>query len=324
MSLFRKICSAVMAGIMAMSFVIAVSADEVTDKYVTDPSFVTEDHDEPTLSFDMTDWKDYIEPYNNAGVTFSIDNDNQNAYQGQCISITAVSEGKVDDNTLTYNWECRDKDGNTMFEAEPDPEKKYVSMGVKLNAEKFGLENFNGATIAFKYRIGEEYSGLLMANRIFAAPADADGNRIENAKISTFEVNTTDANNVSAYANGVISVADLTDENAVPAKQLIIMIPVHSKTDGVEVMAIDNLEITLRSGAQIKNLDGYNKTAKTHEGAIEITSKQKTNEVKLDGNDETTSSKVKSIISVVGIVVLAVAVVVAVVFAVIKAKKRFY
>lgn len=102
------------------------------------------------------------------------------------------------------------------------------------------------------------------------------------------------------------------------------MIPMHFKTDSIDILEIDNVTVTLKSGAQVGDLDGYNKNATPHEGEIEIQKKQKTNEVKLDGDDVSLKSKIKNIVGIVGLSILGIAVLVGIVFAIIKAKKRFY
>ncbi|MBQ8966221.1 hypothetical protein [Ruminococcus sp.] len=324
MKLFNKLWAFAMAGVICLSSGIAAFADETDDKYVTDASMVTTDTEAPTLSFDTPSWSDYVGTADTDVVKFELKSYNKSVYQGQSLSVRATSSGKVEDTDIAYNWECLDESNQPIFEAEKDESKKYINMGVELDAEKFGLECFNGATITFKYRIGTDAKGLFMANRFFAAPADADGNIIPDAKVSQFVINTAEANNVDMYANGVISVADLTEENNIPAAKFIIMLPVHSKADDVEVLSLDNLTVALKSGAQIKNVDDYNKNATANEGQIEVVEKQKRNSVDIDENDETTKGKVKKIISIVGISLLAIVVIVGIVFAIIKAKKRFY
>ena len=240
------------------------------------------------------------------------------------MKVTADVEHAVDDHSLAFNWLCTDNKGGKLFDEEYDPEKNYTMMGVLFKAEKFGLECFNGSTFAFKYRISEDYKNMLMANSIFVAPVDENNAPIEDAKVTQLPVNTTDNNSVSAYVTGLVTVADLSEKNTVKAAGVMIMIPMHFKTDSIDILEIDNVTVTLKSGAQVGDLDGYNKNATPHEGEIEIQKKQKTNEVKLDGDDVPLKSKIKNIVGIVGLSILGIAVLVGIVFAIIKAKKRFY
>ena len=335
---FERFMSLVMAGIIMASASVTAFAEEeeaveaaeeteaveVTDKYVTDPSLVTDSHDTPSLSFDTGKWENYVEAVGGAGISFTLSNDNTSAFQGQCLRITADAENAADDNTFAYNWSCLSNKGEPLFEAEPDAEKDYTMAGVLLKAEKFGLECFNGSTVALKYRIGEDYKKKLMADSIFLAPVDKDNHFIPDAKVTRLEVNTTDNNNVTSYATGLVSVADLNDTNTVPAAGVIIMIPVHAKAEGLDILDIDNLTVTLKSGAQIGDLDGYNKNAKQQDGVIEVNRKVQTNDVKISKDDVPLKSKIKTIFVIVGLSVLGIAVVTFIIVSIVKAKKRFY
>ena len=324
MNVSKRIFALALAGIMAAASAVSVFA-EASDKYVSDASMITEDHDAPTLSFDMSDWKDYIKPLDSGDVTFDLSSDNKTSYQGQSLKIKATSAGKIDDKDMAYNWEIWDSDNVPIFESEADPEKDYYSMGVMLSAKDLGLECFNGATVTFKYRIGEDAKGLIMGDTILAAPVDAEGKRLDGYKVFKLAINEVEANNVSKYANGIVSIADMNDDNNVPAENLLLMIPVHSKTEDTAVLYLDNLTIKLQSGAQVMNLDGYNKNAQPkddNEIAVEI--QQERNDVKISSDDVPMKSKVKSVILVVLLVIVGVAAVSGVVFLFIKLKKRFY
>ena len=300
------------------------NSPEISDKYVTDASKFTLGSDEPTLSFDMSGWEDYIEIVDNSGVKFTTTVDNKSAYQGQSLLIKASGKGSVDDNTLAFNWECTDSSGAPLFESEPDPNKNYSTMGIVFSAEKFGLECFNGATLTFKYRLGADTKNLLMANTIIAAPVDENGNYISEAKVSKYTYNTAESNNVATYANAVVSVAELSDTNTTPASKLLLMLPVHAQADDVEIVEIDNVTLTLRSGATGANVDGYNKMAAANEGEVELQIKKEVNEVKLTEDKEPLSNKLRSAFGITMLVVIGLGVVVGIVFAIVKAKKRFY
>lgn len=323
----KKLCTVLLAGIIAAASAVPVFAEEekTADKYVTDASKITEDKDAPTLSFDMSDWKDHVTTVEGAGVTFKLSSDNKAAYQGQSLKIEATSEGTVDDTEMNFNWLITNSDNIPIFEAENDPDKKYTNMGIMINAADLGLECFNSSTVTFKYRIGADAKGMLMGDMILAAPVDADGKWLGYSKVTQLAINEAEANNVTKYANGIISIPDLSEENNVPAENLLIMIPVHSKTSSTAVLYIDNLVVKLQSGAQVANLDGYNKSATPKDGnEIEVEVQAERNDVKLDGDDVPLKSKVKSVVVVIGLVIVGLAALVGVILGVFKIKKRFY
>lgn len=323
----KMICALLLAGIMTAASAASVFADEAkaTDKYVTDPSKVTEDTDAPTFSFDMSDWKDYVKTVDGAGVTFKLSSENKSSYQGQSLKIEASSDGTVLHNDMNFNWLIWDSDNIPIYESENDPEKNYTNVGIMISAADLGLECFNASTVTFKYRIGAEAKGKIMSDTVLAAPVDADGKWLGYSKVTQLTVNEAEADNVNKYANGIVSIPDLSEENNVPAENLLIMIPVDSQMSNTAVLYIDNLVVKLQSGAQIANLDGYNKSATPkNDNELKVEIQAERNDVKLDENDVPLKSKVKSVVVVIGLVLLGLGVLVGIVFATIKLKKRFY
>ena len=347
MNLLTKVSAFVISGIIASCSAMSVFADDydyeteenfdveaeaeteddapaINDKYVTDASKFTTDSGAPTLSFDMKGWEDLIDTVDTSSVKFSLSIDNKSSYQGQSLLVTANNSIETDCSDINLNWECTDKNGDPIFEAEAQDGKDYVNMGIMLSADKFGLECFNGSTLTFKYRLGQDTKNHLMANTIIAAPVDENGKFIEKAKVAAYTYNTAEANNVTSYANGVLSVADLSDTNTVPAKKILILLPVSAKADNLEVVEIDNLTITLPSGATCANVDGYSKIAPTDDGEVELQIKQDVSSVEFKEDKVPLSNKLRSVFGVVLLVVVGVGAAVGITIAVIRAKKRFY
>lgn len=330
MDLTKRVFAFMLAGIITVFSAAAVFAEEeeqeqIADKYVKDASMITTDTDQPTLSFDMSKWQDYVKVAETDGVTVSLSEDNKASYQGQSLRVTVTSEEKIDDNDLNLNWEIWDSKNQHMFESAADPDKAYRNIGIMLNAEDFGLECFNGSTITFRYRIGIGAKGKISGDTVLASVVDPEGKWIDGAKVTKFPINETDSDNVNKYAMGVISIGEMDDRMTEPASSVLIMVPVSQKLNDVAVLYLDNLTVKLNSGAQVANLDGYNKSSQPKdEKELEIQIQQERTEVERNMRGESLKSRVKTVMAVVGLAILGVGVLAGITIAIIKVKKRFY
>ncbi len=318
-----SIVSAVM--MLGACTVFSVSADEEEESvpdFYADRSMLTTDTSAPSMSFDMTEWKNhvYITP-DGSLLDLQVAQEKTYAYQGATLKITASQSKDIDD-MCTYSSLIRDSDGNLVYPNSDDEDAEYLTMGVELHPGDFGLNCFDGCMITFKYRINQEAEGKLMGDSVFAFPCTDDYEKVTSTAVQ-LKINTTDSNNVTQYANAIISVPDKCG-----ATKFVFEVPVIKKMEKTDVLYIDNIVISTpeQEGGvdmQVANIDGYNENAKAQEIVQGLTVAPRSNGLSSDSSSaESNSGPNVAIIIVVAVVVVGLA---AVVFIFIKKRKnRFY
>ena len=328
MKILKSIACFAAAAVMSVCTVLPAFADaeeeeRVIDPYTEDESMLTDDTSAPTLSFDMSKW-DSIVTVNDAAKKYTnmtLSGDNKTAYQGQSLKVSVQADSDFKDGLYQFAWEAKDADGKALYpetQGEGADELEYITAGFELHASDFGLNYFDGGMLTFKYRFDPEAKGKLMDDSVFVSPFYDDYKRTD-TKYMKLQYNDTDSNNVNAYANGVMSISD-----EVGVDKIVFTVPLVKKTDKINVLYLDNIVFTTKTDKRVINLDGFNENATEQKGDLAIEVEKKDNVVSITEETETTKSKAKNTVVIVGIVVLGIVVVGAIVFLILKSRKRFY
>ncbi|MDO4944790.1 MAG: hypothetical protein Q4E74_06275 [Ruminococcus sp.] len=320
MKLKRITCLAA-ALVMAIGAALPVYADEeeerVIEEYWEDESKLTDDTSAPTLSFDLTDWKNTIHLTKDASLaSLEAKQETDTAYQGQSLKLTVSSAKDITD-LQQFSWLIRDDNNELVYPESENEDAEFLTIGVELHANEFGMNYFDGSMITFYYRINPDAKDLLMGDSCFIYACDDDYNKLDSTEFR-MQYNDTDNNNTTQYAKGIMSVA--TD---IGASKLVIDVPLQKATDKIDILYLDNFTVTTRSDKQVANLDGYNANAKPQEIVQGLKVKKKDNTVSLSDKSESDKSS-GNVILYIGIGVVAVVVVVAIIIVIRKAKNRFY
>lgn len=320
MKLKRITCLAA-ALVMAIGAALPVYADEederIIEEYWEDESKLTDDTSAPTLSFDLTDWKTTIHLTKDASLaSLEAKQETDTAYQGQSLKLTVSSAKDITD-LQQFSWLIRDENNELVYPESENEDAEFLTIGVELHANEFGMNYFDGSMITFYYRINPDAKDLLMGDSCFIYACDDDYKKLDGTEFR-MQYNDTDNNNTTQYAKGVMSVA--TD---IGATKLVIDVPLQKATDKIDILYLDNFTVTTRSDKQVANLDGYNANAKPQEIVQGLKVKKKDNTVSLSDKSESDKSS-SNVILYIGIGVVAVVVVVAIVIVIRKVKNRFY
>lgn len=320
MKLKRITCLAA-ALVMAIGAALPVYADEederIIEEYWEDESKLTDDTSAPTLSFDLTDWKTTIHLTKDASLaSLEAKQETDTAYQGQSLKLTVSSAKDITD-LQQFSWLIRDENNELVYPESENEDAEFLTIGVELHANEFGMNYFDGSMITFYYRINPDAKDLLMGDSCFVYACDDDYNKLDSTEFR-MQYNDTDNNNTTQYAKGIMSVA--TD---IGASKLVIDVPLQKATDKIDILYLDNFTVTTRSDKQVANLDGYNANAKPQEIVQGLKVKKKDNTVSLSDKSESDKSS-GNVILYIGIGVVAVVVVVAIIIVIRKAKNRFY
>lgn len=320
MKLKRIACLAA-AAVMSLCSAVSVFAEEEErkiDAYWENESMLTDDTSAPTLSFDLTDWKNSIHMTKDASlINLEAKSETKYAYQGQSMKLTASTAKEITD-LQQFAWLMRDSDNNLIYPEADNEDADYLTLGVELHAGEFGMNYFDGSMITFNYRLNPDIKGLLMGDSCFVYACDDDYKKLDSTELR-LEYNDTDANNTTQYAKGVMSIAE-----DIGATKLVIDVPLQKVTETVDILYLDNFTVTTRTGKQVANLDGYNQNAKPQEVVQGLKVKKKDNTVSLSEKTEGEGTSTKMTIVYIGIGVLAVGIVVLIVLLIRKAKNKFY
>lgn len=320
MNLKRITCLAA-ALVMSIGAALPVYADSddsrIIDEYWEDESKLTDDTSAPTLSFDLTDWKNTIHLTKDASLaSLEAKQETDTAYQGQSLKLTVSSAKDITD-LQQFSWLIRDDDNKLVYPESENEDAEFTTIGIELHANEFGMNYFDGSMITFNYRINPDAQGLLMGDSCFVYACDDDYNKLDSTEFR-MQYNDTDNNNTTQYAKGIMSVA--TD---IGASKIVIDVPLQKATDKIDILYLDNFTVTTRSDKQVANIDGYNANAKPQEIVQGLKVKKKDNTVSL--SDKTDSDKGSgNVIMYIGIGVVAVVVVGAIIIVIKKVKNRFY
>lgn len=321
----ERILSAALALVFALAAFapVSVSADdkkteEEIIKFTYDKDKVT-DTKQPALSFDSTDYKEYIHLTRDAekgGIAF--DQDRDTAYQGVSLKVTADSKGVS--GYFNGSGFVNDEDGKPLYPDTPEVEDviNLNFVGIELRAADFGLSTFDGCLFNFAYRLSPEDEDALLGKTVWLFGANDDNVRKSDPLQLTF--NNTIDDNVSQYrGNGLISIPEASN-----ATKLIFDIPVQKKMSAA-ALYLDNIVIQLPGDAGfVANVDGYNENAKVSEVVEEIKITKGKNDTTIADKElvkEKDNTKKRIVILVVVIVTLVIA---GAVTAVVFLRKRFY
>lgn len=333
-AVFKKLFCVGAAALMSISAALPAFADAEREfkEYTENEEMLAADSDAPTLSFDSKKFEPYVsvsdEGKSLSSMNIFASNDISTAYQGQSLVVNVKADKDIEGYQV-YSWAVKDGDdylypdtrveGGNNYNTELD----YISQSIVLKAEDFGITYFDGGMVNFSYRFNPEVEGLLMDDSAYcyAGWGDNGTDVVAGVNAKVLKYNDSDSNNVHQYNKCVMTIPD-----NVGAETFVISLPVQKATDSLDIFYIDNLTITTKNNVQIKNLDNYNKNAKKQEGQLElkISDKKEAEREVYDADKAPLGARIKHILSIVGIVVVALAVIVGVVFAVIKLRKRFY
>lgn len=276
--------------------------------------------DAPTLSFDMSDWKNYVKLTPDASIAgMSLSTTNSGQYQGATLNVSVKMTSDLTGKYPSFAESIKDDDGNLVYPEAANEDAEYVKIGLEFNAADFGVDNFDNCMVTFKYLFNEDVKDILMNGSIYIYPANDDYEILTSNAMSQ-RVNTITRENIDTYTNGFVSVAP-----DVAATKIIIEIPLMKAYTG-DVMRIDNFVVSKADGKAIANLDGYNDTAKPmneFDGKIKITgSKGSSSDSSASSKSESKSGGFNPLIIVIAAVVVAVIVVLVIFF--IKKKNSYY
>lgn len=274
-------------------------AEETPSAEKAPSDMMTTDSSAPTLGFDSDDWGDYIGIIDDTDSgAYSIKKETDIVYQGASIKLAAAIDKTPDYST----------DNDTV-------------MGVALEAEKFGLENFDGYTLNFFARFNINVEGKLFEDSVYVYGVNADGEMTSSA-IKKITFNPT--SNVNGYEKQFVTLPTNSSTT-----KIIIKVPVAKAYEG-DVLYFDNITLissqkdSSDNAYQIKTLDTYNANAKVTNTGDVIKQNEKENTFDESIGEPSDSEKSGFNPMVIVIVALVAAVVVIIVVVIIKHKNRYY
>lgn len=323
--ILKRVLCAFSAAAIAASMSVSAFADASEEKEViefkADESMLTSDDSAPTISFDTSDWEKYVHLSPDAElIGLKIKQDADTYYQGASLKVFSDSAGYTE-KPYNYADTLRDADNNLIH---PDYNENtvYVTPGVELRAEDFGLTCFDGCLITYNYRIGTDVQNKLMDNSVYVFPVDGEYTHQLSMPIK-LQYNDSDSDNVSQYRSQMVNVP-----GNVSATRIVFEIPITAKMDA-DIFYLDNISIQTPledsdgNTLYVKNLDNYNANAKpraTIEG-IKI-KKQGNNISQTDSTSKESKSSFNPVIIVVGVLIAGV--IALVVVMIIKHKNKYY
>lgn len=260
---------------------------------------LTTDSSAPTLAFDSDDWSGYIGVVDDTDSgAYSIIKESDVVYQGASIKLTADIKNVPDYAT----------DNET-------------TMGVVLEAEKFGLENFDGYTLNFYARFNTNIEGKLFENSVYAFGLNADGVM---TSTNVKKINFDPSSNVNGYEKQFVTLPTNSSTT-----KIVIKVPLSKAYEG-DVIYFDNITLissqkdSSDNAYQIKNLDTYNANAKVTNTGDVIKQNEKENTLDENIGDKTKDSDSGFNPIIIVIIALVAVVVVIIVVVIIKHKNRYY
>ena len=323
--LVKRLVCALAAAVIACGCAMTAFADDNKEekaiKFKYDKGMVVSEKDKVgyTLSFDNKDWSNYVdltEDAKKAGLSIKVETDR--SYQGASLKISADSSKEIKDKHNVC-WQFKGADGSLKYKDVEKGTEGLTTIGVELNADKFGLSTFDGCMMVLTYRFDEKGVDALDCASAVLFSAKKNG-YVWSGGDTVVPKNTTISDNVNQYRQALISVP--TKGNST---KLIIEVPVAKAYSG-EIMTIDNIDICLPGDkGYIKNLDGYNENATPKETVEEIQVKEQkkpAEDVQI-ATEKEHSSKSKGIVIAV-IVIVAILLAAGGVFLYIKMKAKYY
>ena len=273
--IMKKLLCAACAAVTAVSCLAFSAAADAEEKKVIpftfDKSLTTSESAAPTVSFDGDDWVKYVHTTSDSGkIGLNITLDKSTYYQG--FSLKANCSSSQNSELFQNAGAVTDADNNPVYPAASEEGASFISPGVELRAEDFGLSCFDGCLVTFRYKIGNDCQGKLMGDSVYAF--GTDDTYVPVFSMLQLKYDTVLNNNVTQYLPQAISIPA---EAAVT--RIVFEIPLLEKTD-CDVLCLDNISIQLpdsgdSKGLYIKNLDGFNAKANPQETISEIQIKEK-------------------------------------------------
>ncbi|WP_124098299.1 hypothetical protein [Ruminococcus sp. Marseille-P6503] len=326
MLLKRFFCavSAAVALIGCLALPAGAEAEEEKEiiEFKADTEMLSDDASAPTISFDTSDWEKYVHlTADGEAMGIKMSQDTDTFYQGASLKVYSDCEGIEAGRYYNYGNSVRDDDGNLLYPEASAEDTAFVTPGIELRAEDFGLSCFDGCMVTFLYRMGTDTENKLMESSVYAFPADEEYNHLANNPVKlTYDTVLND--NVSQYRKLMVTVA--ADASAT---KIVFQTPVMQKVTS-DIFYIDNITVVTPledNGADlyVKNLDGYNENAKPQEiiESVKIQQQGKTLS-QAESRDEESEGSFNPMIIVIA--VLAAALVAIVILVVIKHKNKFY
>lgn len=326
----RKVICLMTAVLMSACTALSAFAEDSTkskkiEAYSIDESKTTIKSDEPTLSFDMSDWSKFVKTTKDANkINMKLKQEKSNSYQGGTLVISGGTNSNITE-FPTFAGRVMDSDANLVYPKAAEEDAKHITMGAELDAKDFGMNYFDGCLITFVYRIDQSVNGKLMDNSVYVFPTDNDYSVLDSKELK-ITYNDSDNNNVTQYARGVIQVS----EN-VGATKLIFETPLIKVCKDTDIMFIDNVQVTTplwEDGKEVYvgNVDGYNSNAEPQEivAGLQIDNNATADESTVSSADKQDNVSKTNIIIFIGAGVLVVGIVIFVLIMVRRHKNRFY
>jgi hypothetical protein len=320
----KKIACLFAAALISVTAVMTAYADEekTLEEYKENADMLTDDNSAPTLSFDMSDWKNYVKTTKDADVVnIEAKQESDTAYQGRTLKISASADKDVDGMFVCAS-SVRDSDNNLVYPDSENEDAEFLLAGVEIDASDLGITYFDGALITFNYRINPDAEGILMGDSCFVFPMSSDDESLSSNTLR-LQYNDSDSNNTSQYASAVLSVSD-----NIGASKLVFEVPLVKATSKMDILYVDNITVTTKTGKYVANLDGYNENAQPDASpqALKVQAKERTLDSTASSDDaaDSTGVSAKTVIVYIGIGVLGLIVLAVIVLLIRRAKNRFY
>ena len=326
MLLKRIICAVVAASACLSCMSVSVGAESEEEKEIiefkADNEMLSTDDSVPTISFDTSDWEKYVHLTSDGEkMRIKMSQDTDTFYQGASLKVYSDCEGIEAGKYYNYGESVRDSEGNLVNPEASNEDAEFITPGIELRAEDFGLSCFDGCLISFTYGMGTDTENKLMENSVYAFPANEEYGHLANNPIKlTYDTVVND--NVSQYRKQMVTVPDKSS-----ATKIIFQTPILHKVTS-DIFYIDNITIATPlsdNGADlyVKNLDGYNENAKPQE-IIESVKIQQKGKTLSEADSSTSEAEGHFNPTIVIIIVLVAALVVIIAVVLVKHKNKFY
>lgn len=301
--------------------VITASNFTFTAAAAVDKSKLSTDKDSPALSFDSEEWKDYVKLTSEADkANLALSTEKTKTFQAYSLKISGELKSNIT-HDMTYAKYLTDKKGNKLYPKAGSNGERAWTIGAEISAKDFGLDSFDGCSVSFTYRFGEDVGDKLFEKSMFVYPTnDFSYQVIEETPLQIKYDDSSDDNNVDQYANGTLNV-----RKNIKSTKIVFEVPLIKTTAKTALVYLDNITIktTEKDGSKAlyaKNVDGYNSSA----DKAKISSKVIENEVQTMDIDTSNKSESSGKGLIIVFVIIGIVVVAAIVIFIIKLKQRFY
>ena len=302
----------------------AEKSDSKAEEFKIDEKNTTTTQNEPALSFDMSDWSNYVESTpDSSKINLKLKQEKSNSYQGGTLKITGSTKTDITE-FPTFAWKVQDANANYLYPKAKEKDAKHITMGAEIDAKDFGMNCFDGCLITFIYRIDESVKGKLMDDSVYVFPTDDKYNTLDSKELK-MKYNDADNNNVKQYAKGIIQIAP-----NVGATKLIFETPIIKACEETDILFVDNIQITTPlwvdgKEVYVKNIDGYNSNAEILENVDDFPTYTNVDEDSNTSSETEVSNVTKtSIFIYIGAGVLGVGVIVFIIIMIKRIRNRFY